>query len=73
MEQVNFEKRQPANIEAEEAIIAAMILDKEVINQVVQVLKAEDFYRDENSILFETIADLSDKGEVIEQIFFEKD
>lgn len=66
MEEVSFEKRQPANIEAEEAIIAAMILDKDVINQVVQTLKAKDFYRDENGILFETIAALNDKGEVIE-------
>ncbi len=66
MDQVSFEKRQPANIEAEEAIIAAMILDKQVINQVVQSLKAEDFYRDQNGILFETIAHLNDKGEVIE-------
>ncbi|NCC81659.1 MAG: replicative DNA helicase [Clostridia bacterium] len=66
MEQVSFEKRQPANIEAEEAIIAAMVLDKEVINNVVQLLNASDFYREENGILFETIASLSDRGEVIE-------
>lgn len=66
MDQVSFEKRQPANIEAEEAIIAAMILDKDVINQVVQTINAGDFYRDENGILFETVASLSDRGEVIE-------
>lgn len=66
MEAQRFEKRQPANIEAEEALIAAMILDKDVINQVVQNLKAPDFYREENGILFETIAELNDRGELID-------
>lgn len=66
MDSLILERRQPSNIEAEEAVIAAMILDKDVVNQLVQTLKAADFYRDENGILFETLASLNDRGEIVD-------
>lgn len=48
----------PNNIEAEQNVLAAMIIDKVCIAQAVEVLKSEDFYRDAHKVLFSTILDL---------------
>lgn len=66
MKELGFERRLPRNIEAEEALIASMILDKDAINQAVQIIKPIDFFREEHGILFDMIASLNDKGEIVD-------
>ncbi len=35
----------PQNLEAEQSVLGAMLLDNESINRVVEELTADDFYR----------------------------
>lgn len=48
----------PQNIEAEQAILGAMILDKEAIATVSEFIKGEDFYRNDHKEIFEAIIDV---------------
>ena len=52
----------PQNQEAERAVLGSMHRDNQVINDVLQVLRMEDFYADANQKIFEAIVALNDKG-----------
>jgi len=58
----------PQNIEAEQSVLGSMLLDKEVIPGILEVLKKEDFYREDHAEIFEAIVDLFDKAEPIDII-----
>lgn len=57
-----MEKRHiPYDIEAEQGVLGAIIIDPEVIPQVVEVLRAEDFYRDIHQIIYGVIHSLHEQ------------
>lgn len=58
----------PHNIEAEQSVIGCMLLDKEIISTVTEILKSDDFYREDHREIFESIMDLFDKGEPVDII-----
>ena len=45
----------PQNLEAEQAVLGAMLLDKSAIVTAEDILRADDFYRDADGIIFEAI------------------
>lgn len=51
-------KLPPQNIEAEQAILGALLLDKEAWDQVSDIITAEDFYRPAHQKLFSAISHL---------------
>jgi len=58
----------PQNIEAEQSVLGSMLLDKDAIPVVAEILKDEDFYREDHSEIYEAIMDLFDKAEPIDLI-----
>lgn len=58
----------PHNIEAEQCVIGSMIIDKTSIAEAVEVLKADDFYRDSHKILFSTIVELFQNDTPIDMV-----
>lgn len=58
----------PQNVEAEQSVIGSMLLDKEVIPTITEILKSEDFYREDHKEIFEAVMDLFEKGEPIDLI-----
>ena len=48
----------PESLEAEAAVLGSMGFDADCIGQVIQQLKAEDFYRTEHQIIFEALISL---------------
>ena len=48
----------PQNIEAEQAVLGAILLESSVINQVLEVLIPEDFYKDAHRKIFNAMIDL---------------
>lgn len=58
----------PQSVEAEQSVIGAMLLDKEIIPTIVEILKSEDFYREDHREIYESIMELFDKGEAIDFI-----
>ncbi|ORU01096.1 Replicative DNA helicase (SA14-24) [Anaerovibrio sp. JC8] len=53
----------PQNIDAEQAVLGAMLIKKEAIAEVSQILKPEDFYRDAHKIVYEAMLSLFNKNE----------
>jgi replicative DNA helicase len=64
----NLGRIPPQHNEAEQSVLGSMFLDKEVIPVITEVLKGEDFYREDHREIFEAIMDLFDKGEPIDLI-----
>jgi replicative DNA helicase len=58
----------PHNIDAEQNVIGSMLLNKTSIAQAVEVLKAEDFYRDSHKILFNTVLELYKKDTPVDMV-----
>lgn len=58
----------PHDIEAEQAILGCMLTDKDSVVDAIEVLKAEDFYREDNKAIYEAILSLYSKSEPIDII-----
>jgi len=58
----------PQNVEAEQSVLGAMLLDKEVIPVITEILKSDDFYRSDHKEIFEAVMDLFDIGDPIDLI-----
>jgi replicative DNA helicase len=58
----------PHDEEAEQAVIGSMLTDKDAVISAIEVLKAEDFYRDDNRTIYEAIMGIYAKGEPIDII-----
>lgn len=68
MEVSAFERIPPQNQDAEQAVLAAMMLDKDAIYEAIQIIKEKDFYRETHGILFQTIVELAEQGNPIDLI-----
>ena len=61
-----MEKLPPQNIEAEQSVLGSLLIDKEAIIKVADILKPEDFYKDTHKMIFEAMLDLYEKREPID-------
>jgi replicative DNA helicase len=58
----------PQSIEAEQCVLGSMIIDKTAIAQAAEGLKAEDFYRDAHKTIFQSIIEMFQRDEAIDQV-----
>ncbi len=58
----------PNDIEAEQAVLGCMLLDGEAVAMALEVLKPEDFYREENKLIFGAMLNLYSRSEPIDII-----
>ena len=58
----------PQNIEAEQSVIGAMLIDKNAVGLVTEKLMPEDFYRQAHQVIFSAILTLHSKNEPIDMI-----
>src|SRR3989344_7111889 len=54
------------NIEAEQSVLGALMLGKDTIIRVADLLKPGDFYRQIHNIIFEVMLELYEKSEPID-------
>tara|TARA_B100001750_G_scaffold60359_1_gene47889 strand:+ start:1995 stop:3362 length:1368 start_codon:yes stop_codon:yes gene_type:complete len=59
---------QPQSIEAELAVLGAMLSSKDAISKALQWLRSHHFYKESHSKVFLVMSDLFDKGEPIDTI-----
>ena len=57
-----MEKTLPHNLEAERAVLGALLLDPNALAQVLEILHPEDFYLDAHRVIYEAILELEAKG-----------
>ena len=63
---IDFGKVPPQAIELEEAVLGAIMLEKDAILQVIDILKPESFYKDEHQKIFQAIIDLSSGNKAVD-------
>lgn len=62
------ERVPPQNIEAEQAVLGAMLIDKEAIAKTTEVLSADDFYREAHRVIFSAMLELYNKNEAVDMV-----
>ncbi len=62
------ERVPPQNIEAEQAVLGAMLIDKEAIAKATEVLSADDFYREAHRVIFSEMLELYNKNEAVDMV-----
>ncbi len=58
-----FDRQPPQDITAEQSVLGGMLLSKDAIADVVEVLRPGDFYRPAHQALFNCVLDLYGRGE----------
>ncbi|MBW1766479.1 MAG: replicative DNA helicase [Deltaproteobacteria bacterium] len=58
----------PQNMEAEQAILAGILINNDAMNQIMEILSADDFYREAHTHLFEGMIALYSDNEPIDLI-----
>jgi replicative DNA helicase len=58
----------PQNVEAEQCLLGAILLDNEAINRAIEVISTKDFYRESHRLIFQTMIDLQEHGGTIDVV-----
>ena len=62
---VHLEKLPPQNIEAEQSIIGAILIDNDALPRALEIIALEDFYKMSHRKTFYAMLELFDKNEAI--------
>ena len=63
-----FDRLPPHSIEAEMCLLASMMLDKEMIGQVVQIIDREAFYQADHQIIFDVLVKLYEQNRPVDAV-----
>ncbi|MGD0231593.1 MAG: replicative DNA helicase [Syntrophorhabdales bacterium] len=58
----------PQNLEAEQSVLGGILIDPEALNKIVDIIDAEDFYREDHRTIYQVVLDLYEKSEPIDLI-----
>ncbi|KEI45999.1 replicative DNA helicase [Saccharopolyspora rectivirgula] len=64
----SFERQPPQDLAAEQSVLGGMMLSKDAIADVVEVLRPNDFYRPAHQVIYDCILDLYGRGEPADAI-----
>ncbi|WP_089305907.1 replicative DNA helicase [Geodermatophilus pulveris] len=63
-----YDRQPPQDVAAEQSVLGGMLLSKDAIADVVEVLGGTDFYRPAHQVIFDCILDLYGRGEPADAI-----
>ena len=58
----------PHNLDAEQAILGGILINNDAMNQIMDILSGEDFYREAHMNIFQGMIDLYNNSEPIDLI-----
>ena len=58
----------PSSLEAEQSVLGAVLIDKDAVAEVSQILKSEYFYHDKHGLIFECALELYENREPIDVV-----
>jgi len=62
----DFGKLPPQNIEAEQALLGSLLIDKEAAIKVLDILQPDDFYKDIHQMIYKAMLEVWEKSEPID-------
>jgi len=65
---LSLQKLPPQNLEAEQSVLGAILLENAALNKALEILTPEDFYKQSHRQIFSAILDLNERNEVIDLI-----
>src|SRR3954464_5758207 len=68
-----FDRLPPHSIEAEMCLLASMMLDKDMIGQVVQIIDREAFYQADHQIIFDIVVKLYAQNRPIDGVIIREE
>ena len=68
IEAIALGKIPPHNLEAEQSVLGAMIINKDAINTAVEQLHPEDFYKEANKEIYRSIIELYNRNEPVDLV-----
>ena len=63
-----FDRTPPQDMAAEQCVLGGMLLSKDAIADVLEILRSADFYRPAHATIFDTVLDLYGRGEPADPI-----
>lgn len=63
-----IERVPPQNIEAEQAVLGAVLIKKEALTEVQEILQPEDFYREAHRIVYGAMEELFENEEAVDLV-----
>ena len=73
----NFNKKQPSNLEAEQALLGSILVNNDIIDEISNIINPTSFYDPAHTKIYEVIETLNNKGMIANPItlknYFEKD
>jgi len=61
-----IERIPPQNIEAEQSLLGSLLIDKDAIIKVADIIRPDDFYKESHRIIFEAMGNLFNRREPID-------
>jgi replicative DNA helicase len=61
-----IDKIPPQSLEAEMSYLGSLLLDKEALIKAIDLVQPEDFYKEANAVIFESVLELYEKSEPID-------
>jgi replicative DNA helicase len=58
----------PQNLEAEQSVLGSMLIDKDALLEAAEILLADDFYRESHQHIFQSVLELSNRGEPVDLV-----
>lgn len=68
MEEALLKRILPHSMEAEQSVIASMIMDAEAIVAASEIILSEDFYNKQYGVLFDAMVELNDEGKPVDMV-----
>ena len=68
LNQLDASRLPPQNTEAEQAVLGGLLLDKDAIAKVVDILAPEDFYRPDHEAMYAACCELFEKSQPIDLV-----
>lgn len=68
MEENVLKRILPHSMEAEQAVIVSMLMNREIILSASELIKGEDFYNRQYGVLFDTMCELNDSGSPVDLV-----
>jgi replicative DNA helicase len=65
---VSLEKLPPQNLDAEQSVLGAILLDNHALNRALELLSPDDFYKEAHRRIFQAILDLYERNEAIDLV-----
>ncbi|NSW76787.1 MAG: replicative DNA helicase, partial [Candidatus Atribacteria bacterium] len=65
---MSIERIPPHNLEAEQATLGSMLLERDALLKVLEILRPEDFYYDTHRIVFESITELFEEDKACDLV-----